>query len=128
MAGNTKAVSNEEIIAALLANGTIKEAAHAAGISPRTVYDRMQEKNFRAEYMEAKSGIIRLAVFKINKALTSAIDITSDIMQDESVNPAIRLQAAQTILNNAGKFAKRLSLEESARRDLTKGPFEDLLS
>ena len=45
---NTKAVSNEEIIAALLQHGTVKDAAAAAGTTPRTIYDRMNDREFRA--------------------------------------------------------------------------------
>ena len=33
-------------------------------------------------------------------------------MNDNGVTPAVRLQAAQTILNNAGKFAERLRNDE----------------
>ena len=40
MAKNS-AVSDEEIIAALINNGTIRAAAAAAGIAERTIYDRM---------------------------------------------------------------------------------------
>ena len=37
-------------------------------------------------------------------------------MTDKEVNPATRLQAAQTIINNAGKFAERLTKDETAAR------------
>lgn len=121
---NTKAISNEEIIAALLQHGTIKEAAAAAGTTPRTIYDRMNDRDFRAEYMEAKNDIIRKAVFSINEKLSAAIDAVADIMTDTDNNPAIRLQAAQTILNNAGKFAERLTKDEYQSRNEAKGPFD----
>lgn len=113
----TKAVSNEEIIAALIQNGTIKEAAAAAGITPRTIYDRMQDKEFKAEYIEAKSEIIRKAVFMINTKLAEAIETTAAIMADTEANPATRLQAAQTIFNSAAKFAERLNDEEARNRN-----------
>jgi hypothetical protein len=121
---NTKAISNEEIIAALLQHGTIKEAAAAAGTTPRTIYDRMNDREFRAEYMEAKNDIIRKAVFTINEKLSEAIDTVADIMTDKDNNPAIRLQAAQTILNNAGKFAERLTHDEYQSRNEGKSPFD----
>lgn len=121
---NVKAVSNEEIIAAILQHGTIKEAAAAAGITPRTIYDRMQNREFRSEYMEAKTGIVRRAVFSINEKLSDAIEAVTDIMKDPENNPAIRLQAAQTILNHAGKFAERLSRDEFNSRAESKGPFD----
>ena len=121
---NTKAISNEEIIAALLQHGTIKDAAAAAGTTPRTIYDRMNDREFRAEYMEAKNDIIRKAVFTINEKLSAAIDTVADIMTDKDNNPAIRLQAAQTILNNAGKFAERLTHDEYQSRNEGKSPFD----
>lgn len=107
-----KAISNEEIIAALIQHGTIKEAAKAAGTTPRTIYDRMSEKEFAAEYQQAKNGIIRKAVFAIDGKLSEAINTISDLMNNKDTPPAIRLQAAQTILNNAEKFACRLSIDE----------------
>lgn len=120
--GNTKTVSNEQIIAALLQHGTIKAAAEAAGTAPRTIYDRMRDKDFRAEYEDAKTDIIRKAVISMNEKLSAAIDTVCDIMTDESANVAVRLQAAQTVINNAGKFADRLSRQEERSRDI-RDPF-----
>ena len=123
MAKNTKAISNEEIIAALLQHGTIREAAEAAGTTPRTIYDRMKDREFRADYMEAKNDIIRKAVYSINAKLSEAIDAVSDIMNDADTNPAVRLQAAQTIINNAAKFAERLTKDERQSRLEGESPF-----
>lgn len=114
----TKAISDEEIIAALLQHGTVKEAAAAAGTTPRTVYDRMKEREFRALYAEARNDIIRKAVYSINGKLSAAIDAVSDIMTDPDTNPAVRLQAAQTIINNAAKFAERLTKDEQTSREI----------
>ena len=108
-----KAISDEQIIAALLNHGTIKQAAAAAGISERALYDRMNGGDFQALYKAAKADLIRGAVFSLNGKLQEAINTVADIMADDENNPAIRLQAAQTILNNAGKFAQRLQTDES---------------
>lgn len=120
----TKTVSNEQIIAAMLQHGTIKEAAAAAGTAPRTIYDRMQDREFRAEYMEAKNDIIRKAVYSINTKLSAAIDAVCDIMNDkDNTNAAVRLQAAQTIINNASKFADRLTRDEYHSMKEAQDPF-----
>lgn len=108
-----KTISDEQIIAALLANGTIQAAAEAVGLSPRTIYDRMNGGDFQALYKAAKADLIRAAVFNLNNQVQAAINTVIDVMQDENNNPAIRLQAAQTILNNAGKFAQRLQTDET---------------
>ena len=117
-----KAVSNEQIIAALMQHGTVKEAAAAVGISPRTVYDRMNTATFQSAYYNAKNDIIRAAVFSINEKLGAAVEAVAEIMQDPETNPAVRLQAAQTILNNAGKFAERLRSDEYQSRAVLESP------
>lgn len=110
----TKGVENEVIIAALLQSGSMKEAAAAAGISSRTIYDRMKDNEFRAEYMTAKNDIMRKAVFSMNEKLAQAVDTIAEIMTDKDNNPAIRLQAAQTLMNNAGKYSTILQEKEYA--------------
>jgi len=124
MAKNATAVSDEEIIAAILQHGTIKDAAAAVGISSRSIYDRMSGREFRSLYMSAKDEIMRQAVFSIGQKLSAAIDTVQEIMQDTSNNPAIRLQAAQTIINNAGKMAERLTKAERESRTEGIGPFD----
>lgn len=122
-----KGINNEQIISALIQHGTVSEAAKAAGVSARTIYDRMRDKEFVADYMRAKSDIIRGAVFTINSKLSDAINCIADLMQDKEVAPAIRLQAAQTILNNAEKFIKRLDREEHAAT-IEENPQDDWFS
>lgn len=117
------AVSDEQIIAALLQHGTMKEAAAAVGITPRTIYDRMDNREFRAMYMQAKVDIIRKAVFTINEKLAEAIDTVAGIMTDAANNPAVRLQAANVIINNAGKFSERLAQNERESRSEAKNPW-----
>ena len=108
-----KAISNEQIIAALLHSGTIQGAAAAVGLSNRALYDRMNTGEFQAQYKAAKADLIRTAVLNINKNLQAAINTVIEVMQDPENNAAVRLQAAQTILNNAGKFSQRLQTEET---------------
>lgn len=109
-----KAVSDEQIIAALLNSGTIKAAAAAAGVSERTVYDRMADGEFQALYKAAKADLIRAAVLSLNGKVQAAIDTIADVMNNEQNNPATRLQAAQTILNSAARFTQRLQADESS--------------
>lgn len=109
-----KTVPDEQIIAALLQHGTIKGAAAAAGLSERAIYDRMNNGDFQALYKAAKADLIRSAVFNIHAQLQAAIDTIVDVMTDANNNPAIRLQAARIILNNAGKFAAQLQADENS--------------
>lgn len=108
-----KTIPDEKIIAALLTTGTIKEAAAAVELSERTIYDRMNTGEFQILYEAARADLLRAAVYELNNHLSDAIRTISEIMQDKSTSASIRLQAAQTILNNAGKFSQRLQISES---------------
>ena len=94
-----KAISDEQIIAALLTHGTIKEAAAAVDLSERAIYDRMNTGEFQELYKAAKADLLRSAVLRLNSHLLKAIDTTAELMDSNGgvVKPAIRLQAAQTM-------------------------------
>lgn len=114
-----KKINNEAIITALLQYGTVTAAAKALNATPRTIYNRMKDLEFRAAYMEARNDILRQAVFNINSSLTAAIDTVAEIMTDKEVKPAIRLQAAQVIIGNVSKFTQRLAADERASATAT---------
>lgn len=111
-ASNKSRLSDEQLVSALIASGTIKAAAESLGISERTIYERMRDKDFKECYLAARSEIVRQAVQRFNDKLISAVDTIAAIMENEENNAAVRLQAAQTILNNAGKFIDRMHEED----------------
>lgn len=107
-------VTDEQIITALLNNGTIKAAATALHITDRCLYDRMSDGDFQALYKAAKADIIRQAVCSMNNKLEDAIATVYEVMTDKEVNAATRLQAAQTLINTAAKFTDRLNSTEQS--------------
>lgn len=111
---NQTAVSDEEIIAALLQSGSIAQAAELTGIGQRTIYDRMGTRDFKAAYSAAKSDIVRAAVLTLNRSLSAAVEVVTGIMNDESNPAGTRLQAAKMIIENAAKFSDRLAAEDKA--------------
>ena len=107
-----KLPADEQIISALFANKTIKATAAELNVSERTLYSRMNDSDFKELYQAAKADLLRNAVLNINGKLHAAIEAVTEIMMDKENNPAIRLQAAQTLLNNAGKLSDRLQSDE----------------
>ena len=108
-----KTVSDEIVVSALMCTATMKEAAELAGLSTRALYDRMSDGEFKGLYAAAKADLLRQTSKSLNNRLEAAIITIAGIMDDESNNAAVRLQAAQTILNNAAKFADRLQTIET---------------
>ena len=109
---NEKAVSNEEMLAAILASKTFKEAADSLDISIRTIYERMHTTDFRMMYTDAKAEILRTAVNSVNSHVAEALETVAGIMNDTKNNPAVRLQAAQTIINSTYKLRDTLAISE----------------
>ena len=109
------AVSDEQIVAALISKGSVKEAAEALGISVRVVYSRKVTDDFRGIYYAAQADILRGAVISMNDKIAEAVNTIAEIMTDKTNNAQTRLQAAQTLLNNAGKLDLALhGLEQQA--------------
>ena len=108
----TKKASNEAIIAALMERGTITAAAEAAGVSARTIHDRMKDLDFMNQYTAAKNDMLRSVCITMNGKIAEAVETIAEIMNDPEANAAVRLQAAQSILNTANKFTERLTASE----------------
>lgn len=121
---NNTAVSDEEIIAALLNSGSIAQAAQLTGIAPRTIYDRMGARDFKAAYSAAKADIVRRAVLTLSRNLEAAVDVVMDVMNDDSTNPAIRLQAAKMIIDGAAKFTDRLAKADEYTAEKAGNPLD----
>ena len=77
----------------------------------------MNEQEFQAAYREAKTDLLREAAFSIAEKLSGAVETVWQIQNDKMVPPAVRVQAAQVIINNAGKFADRLTSDEAANQE-----------
>lgn len=112
MKKNTSAASDEEIIAALISFPTVKEAAKSLNISTKTIYNRLNDGEVMAAYQSAKADILRGAVMSFSRKLESALNVVAEIMEDQKANPAVRLQAAQTIINNAPRYFEKLAASE----------------
>ena len=127
MAGK-KSTSDEEIISAIITHRTFREAAESLGISPRTITARMRSREFRSLYLYAKTDLLRAATFSLADHLSEAVDVISEIRNDQSANPAIRLQAAHSLLSHAGKYSAKLTADEHDSRVEGEDPldFSDL--
>lgn len=107
-------VSDEKILAALMECGTATEAAARLNIAPKTIYRRLCNVEFKALYKSLQADFLRLTVRELADSRADAVEVIQEIMQDETVNPAIRLQCAQSILSFDIKYSAKLSEAEAA--------------
>lgn len=114
-------VTDETILAALLACGSNRTAAKSLGISERTIRSRLQKPDFRERYEDLKNGMVEAVGDQIAANLSSAVQTIVEIMTNPENNPAVRSQAAGELLRTAlryfeaGKFERRITALESAQ-------------
>jgi hypothetical protein len=104
----------ENLVAALLREGTVAKAAAAVGITERTAYRYMAEADFSAALREARQAAVAQAVAILSGAAAAAATTLRAVAEDEGTLPAVRVTAAGMILRHAlqvgeGDIADRLA-------------------
>lgn len=107
-------VNDEQLIAGLLQHGSIRATAKALNIGESTIYAKMKNGEFKESYLQARADLLRDAVQEITAQRAAALAVILEVMQDKEVNPATRLQAAQTVLSSEGKYLLQLQDAEKA--------------
>ena len=104
-------IDEERILAALIANGSIRAAAKAAGIAESTIRNRLNDPVFRVRYDKLRSDLLQEAAAGLTAKLDSATATISQIMEDD-VNPAsVRLAASDALLRHCLRYFSTAELE-----------------
>lgn len=101
-----KRLTDEAIIAALIAEGSIKGAAASLKCTTRTLYERMKKPEFKALYSQAKADILKTATAKLQGNLCGAIDTLTEIMKDTEAPKQTRANCAVSVLQYGAKFTE----------------------
>ena len=107
-----KRLTDESIIAALIAEGSIKGAAASLHCTTRTLYERMKKPEFKELYTQAKGEILKAATAKLQGNLCGAIDTLSEIMQDPDTAKQTRANCAVSILQYGARFTETTDILE----------------
>ncbi len=102
--------NDEKIISALIATKTIGAAAVAAGVSERTIYTRLADDDFRAEYERRQSMTLDAVCKALQEAMTDAVDVLTTIMKDAETSPQSRITAARSVLEYGVKLTELTDL------------------
>ena len=108
--------NDEKIIAALLSTGSVTEAEKQCAVSRRTIYTRLSDPAFRAEYDARRKAALDGACDALRASLSAAITTVREIILDKKNAPQVRLNAAQIILQNAIRYGEQVELAEQVER------------
>lgn len=107
--GDTIKAKDEKIIAALIANPTIRAAA-ACAISETQIYARLRIPEFKLRYDEARRELLERNTAALQARLGAAIETMGEICTDAETAPQTRLNAADAIIRNSLKLTEQFDI------------------
>jgi hypothetical protein len=93
----------EEAVAALLSQRNLEEAAHAVGISTRTLLRWMKELEFQTAYREARRSAYSQAVARLQQGATAAATTLLKVMLDQGTPASVRVRAAECVMDHSSR-------------------------
>jgi AcrR family transcriptional regulator len=96
-----KETNKEKVLIALIETSSIREAAKASGIGEATIYRYLQDKEFLAEYRNARRQTVGSAIALLQNAASEAVERLKELQYCE--NPAVAARCAQIIFENSIK-------------------------
>lgn len=102
--------NDEKIIAALIAENTIPAAAAAAGVHESTIFRRLADDAFRAEYERRRRATLDAACKALQAVMTDAVEVLTGIMKDSETGPSARISAARSVLDYGVKLTELTDL------------------
>jgi DNA-binding MurR/RpiR family transcriptional regulator len=111
MAGKGRRSADEPLLVALACGATVQAAAQKAGVSPATVYRRLQEAGFKQRLQELRADMVQRTAGMLTAAAGEAVK-TLLALQKDTTPAAVRLGAARAILEIGMKVRDATELEE----------------
>ena len=101
----------EGAIAALLTHPTIEDAARVAGVGEKTLRRWKKEPQFKAEYLQARKEVLLQSLARLQQATGAASVTILRLMADPKAPAAVRLRAAECVLDRSSHGIEREDIE-----------------
>ena len=110
------------LITSLACGATVEAAAHKAGMCERSVYRRLESKEFKQRLQDFRDDIVKRTSAVLTAASMEAVKTLVSLME-RSTAPSARLGAARSVLEISMKLREVVELEDRIRA-LEKDAFE----
>lgn len=98
--------TDENILSALLQNGSVRAAAKALGCNDSVIRDRLKDKAFSKSYRERKLEILTAAADKMKSNISLAVDTLSAVMENTENPPTVRVSASDSLLRHCLRYVE----------------------
>lgn len=112
MQDSTLTAKQHIALAALLGGATIEAAAQAAGVNAATVHRWLNLREFQNAQDEGRRHLAQLGLAQLQGLTATAVETVRSILDDRALPPAVRLRAAELVINSATKYLELVDLEQ----------------
>jgi hypothetical protein len=91
----------EEVIAALLSQRSVEDAARAAGVAATTLSRWMKLPEFQDEYRLARRQAVSQSTARLQQASGAAVTTLLKVMLDKDSPPASKIRAAEMVIEQS---------------------------
>ncbi|MHB1407792.1 MAG: phBC6A51 family helix-turn-helix protein [Desulfitobacteriaceae bacterium] len=109
--GEKRSRREDLLIAALLTEPSMSEAAKKAGISQSTLFRWHQDPEFHERYREARRQAVSHAITRLQQASTQAVNTLQEIMESNDAPAAAKVSAAKIVLEMSVRAVEMEDLE-----------------
>lgn len=105
-----KIANRQKALTALLESASITDAAKSCGLSEKTLRRYLEDKDFQAEYRNARRMIFEQNIVRLQSLHAGAVDTLERNLTCE--NPSVEVRAAQIIIESSRKDFETLDILE----------------
>lgn len=109
-------MSDEKLIAALLAAPTVREAAKIAGVSESSIYSKLRSYSFRDELTKQRALLLEDTRTALQSHLMTAIECIAEIIENKQAPPQTRLNACESLVRLSFKLNDRVIADTNRSR------------
>jgi DNA-binding MurR/RpiR family transcriptional regulator len=102
----------EQALAALLANPSVREAAEAAKTSEATLWRYLRDPSFSERYKAARRDVTEHLIMRLQADSTKAARVLLEVAEDTGAPASARVSAARTIIEQALRGAELRDLTD----------------
>lgn len=118
--------AKERALAALLINPNREQAARAAGVTTRTLYNFFQDPEFQRRYKQAFKNVVEDSTRTAQRMMTPALATLRSVMRDDTQPGSVRVMASRAALDTALKMTAQVDMADrleaiEARLDAAEG-------
>ncbi len=110
MPENALSIRQARFVSALLATSTVSETARKAGISERTAYRYLADRDVQAAIGSSLDDTLTEATRQVTAAVSPTLSALEVMIADESAPPAARVAAARLIIDAGPRYRQTLDL------------------